>query len=226
MTLESELAPSDSSAQNSKSLREQAVREAKCGLILDAALKVFSEKGLHEARLEDIAAAAGFSKGSLYNYFTDKEDIFLQLTIREHERLLGRLRDVSKVSSSLRENLEDILGATIEHFGDRFAFFVTAFNFRAASPAMIGNLCKYHGSEVSRFRELNKSILALVADLFEAARKRGEIRSSVSDSTLARYVASLVRGTFMDWKINGAMEDIEPTIRDLVEFTLRGVDAQ
>jgi len=61
---------------NPKEVRDQTVRDAKTNLILDSALKVFSEKGYHETRLEDVAAAAGFSKASLYNYYEDKEEIF------------------------------------------------------------------------------------------------------------------------------------------------------
>lgn len=44
--------------------------------ILDAALGVFAEQGLAGARVEDIAARAGVSKGTLYRYFTGKDEIF------------------------------------------------------------------------------------------------------------------------------------------------------
>ena len=44
--------------------------------IIAAALDVFSEKGFAAARLDDIAARAGVSKGALYLYFETKEDLF------------------------------------------------------------------------------------------------------------------------------------------------------
>lgn len=44
--------------------------------ILDAALAVFAERGLAAARLEDIAKRAGVSKGTIYLYFANKEDLF------------------------------------------------------------------------------------------------------------------------------------------------------
>jgi AcrR family transcriptional regulator len=50
--------------------------------ILEAALTVFTERGLAGARMEDIAAAAGISKGTLYLYFSGKEELF-QEAIRE-----------------------------------------------------------------------------------------------------------------------------------------------
>jgi AcrR family transcriptional regulator len=47
------------------------------GEIVAAALEVFAEKGFATARLDDIAARAGVSKGALYLYFETKEDLFL-----------------------------------------------------------------------------------------------------------------------------------------------------
>jgi AcrR family transcriptional regulator len=44
--------------------------------ILDAALAVFAERGLAAARLEDIAKLAGVSKGTIYLYFANKEELF------------------------------------------------------------------------------------------------------------------------------------------------------
>ncbi len=44
--------------------------------ILDAALEVFQEQGLAGARVEDIAYRAGVSKGTLYLYFSGKEELF------------------------------------------------------------------------------------------------------------------------------------------------------
>jgi len=47
--------------------------------ILDAALRVFSDKGLEAAKLEEIAALAGVSKGTIYLYFTSKEELFREV---------------------------------------------------------------------------------------------------------------------------------------------------
>jgi len=49
--------------------------------ILDAALAVFAERGLAAARLEDIAKRAGVSKGTIYLYFANKEDLLRALAV-------------------------------------------------------------------------------------------------------------------------------------------------
>ena len=47
--------------------------------ILDAAFAVFAERGLAAARLEDIARRAGVSKGTIYLYFSNKEELFREV---------------------------------------------------------------------------------------------------------------------------------------------------
>jgi AcrR family transcriptional regulator len=47
--------------------------------ILDAALTVFAERGLAAARLDDIAKQAGVSKGTIYLYFPNKEELFREV---------------------------------------------------------------------------------------------------------------------------------------------------
>ena len=47
--------------------------------ILDAAAKVFAEKGYHQATMDDVARSIGVSKGAIYLYFKNKEELFEEL---------------------------------------------------------------------------------------------------------------------------------------------------
>ena len=64
---------------------QQAVtREA----LLESATRVFAEKGLHRASIDDIASDAGFTKGAFYANFKSKEELFLvMLDVHFAERL-------------------------------------------------------------------------------------------------------------------------------------------
>jgi len=57
----------------------QQLKEERRLLILDAALKVFSQKGYKTSTMALIAKEAGISKGSIYNYFKNKEDLLKQI---------------------------------------------------------------------------------------------------------------------------------------------------
>jgi AcrR family transcriptional regulator len=75
--------------------------------ILDAALAVFAEHGLMAARLEDIARRAGVSKGTIYLYFPNKEELFREV-IRDSvigyiERAEASLSQEPDARQALRE---------------------------------------------------------------------------------------------------------------------------
>jgi AcrR family transcriptional regulator len=58
--------------------RQQQTRER----LLDAALAVFSQRGYHATSVDEVAEAAGFSKGAVYSNFASKEELFLALLDR------------------------------------------------------------------------------------------------------------------------------------------------
>ncbi|HEY1358516.1 MAG TPA: TetR family transcriptional regulator [Thermoleophilaceae bacterium] len=58
--------------------------------LLEAAAKVFAEKGFQAASVDEIARRAGFSKGAVYWHFESKDDLFFELL---EERLDGPLRE-------------------------------------------------------------------------------------------------------------------------------------
>ena len=55
--------------------------------ILEAATKVFAEKGFRAARMQEVAATAGVANGTVYNYFASKDELLLALLeeLSEHE---------------------------------------------------------------------------------------------------------------------------------------------
>ncbi len=67
-------------------------KESRPAELLDAALDLFVERGYAATRLDDIASRAGVSKGTLYLYFANKEELFKALVRENIVRLLDRFR--------------------------------------------------------------------------------------------------------------------------------------
>ena len=61
--------------------------------ILDAALEVFSRKGVFATRIADIAAEAGIAYGLVYHYFKNKEEVLQTIFEEQWARVTERLRD-------------------------------------------------------------------------------------------------------------------------------------
>ncbi|WP_066900755.1 TetR/AcrR family transcriptional regulator [Mycolicibacterium houstonense] len=63
-------------------------------VLLDAAEEVFAEKGFAPATLDDIARAAGYTKGAIYKHFATKEDLFLAVSDRYWRRYFDNFAEV------------------------------------------------------------------------------------------------------------------------------------
>jgi AcrR family transcriptional regulator len=87
------------STRLTRSERKELTRE----LLLDAAIEVFARQGYHGASLEDVAAAAGFTKGAVYSNFSTKADLFLALLVRETAR-----RNVALARAIASESVADL----------------------------------------------------------------------------------------------------------------------
>lgn len=78
-------------------------------LLLDAAEEVFAEKGFNTATLDDIAQAAGYTKGAIYKHFAGKEELFLAVSDRYWRRYFDNFAEVMTNASQVGEReLDDI----------------------------------------------------------------------------------------------------------------------
>lgn len=70
-------------------------------LLLDAAEGVFAEKGFIAATLDDIAYAAGYTKGAIYKHFATKEELFLAVSDRYWRRYFDNFAEVMAASEQI-----------------------------------------------------------------------------------------------------------------------------
>ncbi len=172
--------------------------------ILEAATTVFSAKGFHTATMDDVAEAAGVSKGSLYNYFDSKESVIDALTRQWGEiddetfSRAGRagspvaaLRKVSKMTMGRmhRRGFQDAI---------RLEMFLWA---EALVNARI---------ERSQ-RELASQWRRRVQELVEAAQIAGEIDRRVDGEAVAVFLGSFFIGLYMhdSWGVGFKRVDME-----------------
>ena len=89
-------------------------------LILDAATRLFTEKGFEKTSLQDIMNQTKLSKGAIYHHFTSKEDIFIKIcenTSKRTELLLAKVRDVKNKTGKekLKALFAEALGNTVNY---------------------------------------------------------------------------------------------------------------
>ena len=159
--------------------------------ITAAALEVFVERGYAGSRLEDVAARAGVSKGTLYLYFTNKEELF-KAVVRE-----GLVSPIAQ----MRGIVDQFEGSTMELV--RMMLFGW---WERIGASRIGGIPKLVISEAGNFPELARFYVAEVVEPVQAATvaivkrgiARGEFREIHAD-LVARLMAAPMLGLLM-WR--------------------------
>ncbi len=204
-----------------KETRQKAIRDTKKCLILDAARSVFSEQGFHNTNIEHIAHEAGFSKPSLYNYYRDKEDIFLHLALREIDRLLEKIDANRNESNTVLENIEGMVRAVFDTFGEHFYFLLTISHFPLVT------LCHEEKGQQLYFEFTTRMQLLLqkFTQVISEGRTRGEIASEADDTNIARYITGMIKSVFVHWRFAEKKGDAEKEIASIMAFIAKGVSA-
>src|SRR2546423_12012928 len=89
-------------------------KEARPQEILDAALKLFAEKGFAAARMDDVARRAGVTKGTIYLYFPSKEELFKSLV---RAAIGGTLEQVTAYAEAYEGSARDLLVSVLRTIG-------------------------------------------------------------------------------------------------------------
>jgi AcrR family transcriptional regulator len=163
-----------------RSQRWQRRKDARPAELLEAALDVFFEKGFAAARLEDIAARAGVSKGTIYLYFESKDDVFEALVrsipLPNIEQLRALAADKSIPADVMLRRVLTFLGGVLRDErmtkfprlvigeGGRFPKLAETYKREVISRgvAIIGAIVE-RGIEEGRFRDINPQHAAFAA---------------------------------------------------------------
>ena len=137
--------------------------------ICGAALELFAQRGFAGTRVDDIASRAGVSKGTLYLYFKDKEEIFSAVVRNTVAPNIAMIRE-SVAATDMPFRL--LIYALVERFVDM------------AERLPIGAVAKIVIGESRNFPELAKvyhdlvvsEAIAIVSDLIGKAQAKGEVR--------------------------------------------------
>lgn len=103
--------------------RKEQERLARKKDILEAALVLFAEKDFHEVTVDEIAERVGLSKGTLYLYFKNKDDLFFSIIEEKTEELFYRVQSAIRGEGSFLKRLENLVRAWLSFFDEHKPYF-------------------------------------------------------------------------------------------------------
>lgn len=164
--------------------------EARQRVILTAARKVFVERGLHAATTHDVAREAGVPVGSIYTYFSSKDELIrssiLAANQEETESILRDMQAAVTFRDRLARALAGWYAFTIEAPGA--AAFLADVWAEAARRPLIRDL-------VARRRE---RVVMVATVLLQEGLAAGEIRVGLNVELAARLFANLLDGIVLE----------------------------
>ena len=209
---------SDRSGRRSSALRTRIRRHARAayqGAILEAAAAVFGRVGFQDAKMTDIAAQAGVSVGTLYNYFANKDAVVSSLITHEHQRFLARLEGLEDIRDPM-ERIRRVLAASLSYIEERGALIAMAIPagllHRHATTGRCGE------DEDRAFRQVLRLYERACADAIAA----GQIRSEFEPNRLATVLDGIVRALVFDWVRSGRKRPLLPQSEFVLDLVMHG----
>ncbi|THD83285.1 MAG: TetR family transcriptional regulator [Phenylobacterium sp.] len=194
-------------------------KAARPGEIVEAALAVFAEKGFAAARLDEIAARAGVSKGALYLYFATKEDLFRAVV---EQAIAPNMQVVRAIIAAHPGPFPELLGLVAERIS----------GLMDALP--VGGVVKMVIGEAGNFPELARvwherlvsQALGALTDAITAAQARGEVKPGDARTYALELISPLLvaliwRETFVP--VGAAGFDLPAVARQHMATMLTGM---
>lgn len=162
-------------------MQDKGIVNDKVKSILAAGSKIFSQRSFHEVKMQEIADLAGVGKGTIYEYFSSKEELLsqvLKLGVNQYREEIN-FRNIE--GKDIWDRMEKYLNANIEFF----------WNNREMGNLLVHSDHPFQKRIKEWLLDVRQDSLRDLEDVFSEAVSRGEIRD-VSPSLAAKIFRSII----------------------------------
>lgn len=185
--------------------------------ILDVAQRTFEEQGYAATSMLDISNECSLSRGGIYQYFANKEDLFTALLERRDGQFLQRMRDIRMSTDTVWHAIETYLSSNMDS-NKRQRFNVAVYEYNIA-------VAQDHEKKILERRRRYKRMLDVFTELLHAGVDNGEFHPlfpllTIVDSvyTLLDGIAFTEMGVKPDFVSIGEQVEV---IREFLRYTLQ-----
>ena len=199
--------------------KKDVVAEFRTSEILEAARKVFAERGFHEATVEEIAEAAGVAKGTVYLYYASKRDVyFAALKFGIAQMYSSLLREVKKVSAP-EQKLKALIAAKLAYFDENRDFFKIYYS-------ELGNIPTAHpGGFDKELKALYQDQARLVETILKEGMRNKVMRNVRTEQT-AFAISDIIRGVVTHRILGWSKSKLNHDVDFIFDLVWKGIAAQ
>lgn len=199
------------STNERRSVREES-RAVYRKAIVDAAMRIFGQTGFHEAKIADIAAAAGVATGTLYNYFTSKDEIFQSILDDGLETLSAALEQRAAIEDPL-ERLRECVAVMFSFLDEHGALFSIHMQLGA-------NPMDFKRGDDNRDEAFRLRFLSVLASAIQEAGDR--LRHDYPAEIMAWTLGGLMNGAILRWVHDGCRGGLLEHTDTIMDLFLHG----
>jgi len=198
-----------------KSLKKDRERNLQKEInILDAALRVFGEKGFEASTISAICRAANISDATLYEYFDSKEEVLFSIPELYTRREIERMQEISHYIHSPTEKLRVIIQGYLE-FYERNRMYTSV-----ALLTLKGNRNFLKSPAYAVIREASRSIV----EAFKEGVAEGVFRDDIDGYLVRNMVLGFIEHLTIQWLLVGRPESISEYRDILFDMVLRAIE--
>lgn len=187
--------------------------------ILVAAIKIFSKKGIKNAKIADIAHEAGIGKGTIYEYFRSRDEIFKEtfnyILIEMHKEFLKELNIAKPPAEKLKAMNKIIFSSLVKFTAETASIFI---DFWAEG---IRNQ-DFSGKGIINLKELYNEFRQEIMKVLEDGIKTGQFRKINTLETASAFLAS-IDGLLLQWILDPKVFCLESVSETNMDIFLKGI---
>lgn len=184
--------------------------------IVEAAIDIFSRKGYHNTRMEEIALAAGAGKGTIYEYFASKLELFQEVLSAGWQALEENTTMAETDSMSIQRLLQGLTYGHLRFFEEQRQ--LTRLTFWEVETIDRELMAWAHQMRADKERQ--------VQTLIEAAIKRGEVRDDLDAWVISHLLCAIISYFAATGVLDDEERDIEALASQLTSALLNGIKKQ
>ena len=190
-------------------------KKSKRKLIIQAAIKVYAQKGFSNTKIIDIAQAASIGKGTIYEYFSSKEEIFNEAFFYFENQMDQEILKRSHEAKCPREQLIVFIEACFDIYLQFSDFMEVLFDFWA-----YGIQNRLNNIDLkSMYEKYRQSII----DVIEAGIEAGVFKPVNSFMTASAILAA-IDGLSLQWLVDKDNFPLLETGRSLTQTLMKGLE--
>jgi AcrR family transcriptional regulator len=183
---------------------------------LGKALDLFRKDGFAATSLDDLSAATGMNRPSLYGAFGDKRELYIKSYQRYREDARAAMIDIFREELPIRKRLERIFAVALDIYlsgdaGPRGCFTVMTAASEAVSDPEIRAMV------LEGLHELDKAFTAC----FRLAREKGELARSADPEVLAQLASATVHTIAIRARARVPRKDLEAIVKGAIDVMVR-----